>query len=186
VAVGCATAGEDQPTRAYDGADATDATDKTRTTDNGARPAGVPADAQQVRVSLHTDGDTVRVVPTGAGVLTRDVELKVRLLEIDAPESVAPGTPVECFALAASKRLARLLPIGSTAWAQPDRDRLDPYDRTLLYLWNDDGTFVNLAMVRDGYATAVLYPPNDLHIDELRAAEALAREAGRGLWGRCI
>lgn len=152
-----------------------------------ARPAydGADAGTQPVRITGHTDGDTLRAVPVGDGVLEAGTELKVRLLEIDAPESVDPRSPEECFARASARELARMLPVGATAWALPDRDLVDPYGRTLLYLWNEDGGFVNRAMVRRGYARAVLYPPNDRFIDEMRSAESLARRSRRGLWGSC-
>ncbi|WP_185736328.1 thermonuclease family protein [Nocardioides sp. LS1] len=117
--------------------------------------------------------------------LSVGVDTTVRLLEIDTPESVDPNSPLQCFAKRASDRLAHLLPLGSHAWALPDRDLLDPYDRALLYLWTADGTFVNLAMVKEGQAKAVLYEPNDLHIQEMRRAERSARLSKRGLWGAC-
>jgi micrococcal nuclease len=82
-------------------------------------------------------------------------------------------------------RLAVLLPVGSTAWAVPDRELLDRHGRTLLYLWDSRGVFVNLAMVRGGHARAVLFEPNDRHIDRMRAAEREARAERRGLWGAC-
>jgi micrococcal nuclease len=146
----------------------------------------VPVGAQEVTVSRHTDGDTLHVVAVdrGAAVAT-GVDTTVRLLEIDAPESVDPRTPPQCFGGGASRRLAELLPVGSHAWVLPDRELLDPFGRTLLYLWNDDGTFVNMAMVREGMAKAVLYEPNDAYIDLLRQAERRARKAHAGLWRAC-
>lgn len=50
-------------------------------------------------------------------------------------------------------------------------------------MWTEDGTFFNKLAVRRGYARAVLYEPNDAHIQEMRAAEAKARAADRGMWG---
>lgn len=149
------------------------------------RAQGIPAGAQRVEVTRHVDGDTLWVRARGDGVLDRAAETRVRLLEIDTPESRDPRRPVECYAVEASRALARMLPLGATAWAVSDRDLLDPYDRVLLYLWTDRGLFVNRAMVARGFATAVLFEPNDRHIAELRAAEARARRAGRGLWGAC-
>ena len=49
------------------------------------------------RVVRVVDGDTV-VVPTGGR------EERVRYIGVDTPESVKPGTPVQCFAKAASRR----------------------------------------------------------------------------------
>lgn len=150
-----------------------------------AAPAGVPSGAQAVLVSKHTDGDTLHVVPKAGSVVEPGVDIAVRLLEIDTPESVDPNSPVECYAKKASAQLARLLPIGSTAWVAPDRELLDRYARTLLYLWTDTGEFVNLSMVEGGYAEAVLFEPNDMYIRQLQAAERRARRAGLGMWTAC-
>jgi micrococcal nuclease len=149
-------------------------------------PSGVPAAAVPVRVLRHTDGDTLHVVPAAAsGALVAGADTTVRLLEIDTPESVDPNNPVECFSRRASSRLQELLPLGTRAWAVEDAEALDPFDRTLLYLWNADGQFVNEAMIEEGFAKAVLFEPNDLYIREMRAAERRARVADRGLWGVC-
>lgn len=152
----------------------------------GGTPPGVPAVAQRATVTRHTDGDTLRLLARSAGAaLVVGRETRVRLLEIDAPESVHPGRPDECFGAESAERLQALLPLGSSVWVVADRELLDRHDRTLLYVWDDGGTFVNLALVRGGYATAVLFEPNDRHIAAMRAAERQARVAGRGLWSAC-
>jgi micrococcal nuclease len=62
-----------------------------------------------------------------------------------------------------------------------DQDRSDKYNRTLAYLYLADGTFVNLEMIRQGYAHAyVKYPFREQ--SRFRAAEREARAAERGLW----
>ena len=50
---------------------------------------------------------------------------------------------------------------------------------------SDDGLFVNLELVRDGYADLLTYPPNVAHTAELQAAVAEARHEQRGLWQAC-
>ena len=42
------------------------------------------------------------------------------------------------------------------------------------------GVFVNEQLVRDGYAEAVLYQPDDLHYDEFVALEKSATSANKG------
>lgn len=149
-------------------------------------PPGVPRSAQLVRVVDHVDGDTLKVsVPVSGATLQRTAELTVRLLEIDTPESVDPSEPVQCFARPASAALTRLLPIGSKAWAVRDRQLLDPYNRELLYIWTGDGTFVNLDLVKRGYARAVLYEPNDAFIGVMRQAQKEAKSSKLGLWSHC-
>lgn len=149
----------------------------------------MPAGAQAAVVVSITDGDTLHLRAQQPGrVLHSTGDVTVRLLEIDTPETVDPSQPVACYGPAASAALGRLAPPGSKVWVLPDQERIDPYDRLLLYLWSADNggsTFVNLAMVRNGFAKAVLYEPNDRYIDVMRQAEANARAAGRGLWEYC-
>lgn len=145
----------------------------------------VPAGAQRVRVRWVIDGDTVELRAVRRGVLPRGRDVSVRLLEIDTPESKRPGVPVQCFALKASAATERLLPRGSEAWVQTDRELHDRYGRTLGYVWNARGVFVNEALVRRGLARVLFFRPNDRHLDRIRAAERSARAAGRGLWTRC-
>jgi micrococcal nuclease len=136
-------------------------------------PAG---EATVVRV---VDGDTIVVRLAGG-------EEHVRLLGIDTPESVDPRSPVECFGEEASRRAQELLPAGSTVRLERDVEARDRYDRLLAYVHRaDDELFVNLAMVEEGYATVLTYPPNVTHAGAFDAAAADARRSGRGLWGAC-
>lgn len=136
----------------------------------------VPADAAEMTVVDITDGDTLRL-RDGSGAVEN-----VRLVGIDTPE-VYPE--YECFGDEAEAEMLRLAPIGSTLRVDPDIDPFDDYDRLLLYLWNDDGTFVNLALVEGGFAEAIRVAPNDRHFDDLLAAESAAAGAGLGMWGSC-
>jgi len=149
------------------------------------RRTGVPPDAEPARVVHHVDGDTLRVEPLGASRILPGGETPVRLLEIDAPEMSHEDGDHECYAEAASDALATLLPEGARVLVVRDAELRDQYDRTLLYLWTEDGVFVNEELVRLGFAGSVLFEPNDRHIDRMRAAEQESRDAGRGLWGAC-
>lgn len=139
-----------------------------------------PANATLSHVAFVHDGDTLYLQPDGTA--SRKDEITVRLIGVDTPE-LRPE--VECFAIEARDRLRALLPEGASVWVASDRGPLDRYDRTLLYLWTENGDFVNLDLVESGYATAVRIPPNDAYWPQLQAAESSAREAGRGLWGSC-
>jgi micrococcal nuclease len=67
-----------------------------------------------------------------------------------------------------------------------DVDQRDQYKRLLAYVYRaTDNLFVNLALVRDGYAVPYTFPPNVVHTSEFVAAAAQARDAGRGLWSAC-
>ncbi len=151
----------------------------------GAPAAGeVPGSAQAGVVEKIVDGDTIWVrIDEPGGPLAPNATHKIRLLEIDTPETVAPGQVVECGGPEASAFARRNMPVGSTVYLVADREDTDQYGRFLRYVWTEGGTFFNLEAVRTGHATAVLYEPNDAYIEQMRAAEAEARRAGRGLWG---
>jgi endonuclease YncB( thermonuclease family) len=146
-------------------------------------PSGPTEVGQVVKVS---DGDTVRVTIDGA-------EHRLRYIGIDTPESVAPDTPVEPFALAAAAANAALVEDRSVV-LEHDVSETDRFDRLLRYVWlapdpaarPDDPSagwrLVNLELVRAGLAEAVDYPPDTRYSALLHAAEAEARAAGVGLW----
>jgi len=122
------------------------------------------------------DGDTLVVGIGGRAD-------KVRLIGVNAPESVDPRRPVQVYGKEASeftRRLAEgkkvtLLREAGTA----DRDR---YGRLLRYVVLPDGTLLNGEIVRQGYGHAYLRYPF-ARMEEFRALERQARKRGLGLWG---
>lgn len=149
----------------------------------GVRAGDVPAGTQEGVVEKVVDGDTIWVrIDESGGRLTAAATHKIRLLQIDTPEMGGSGG-VQCGAAEAMAFAERHLLIGSTVHLLADREDTDRYGRFLRYVWTADGVFFNEEAVRTGHARAVLYEPNDAYIDRMRAAEAEAREAGRGIWG---
>jgi micrococcal nuclease len=102
-------------------------------------------------VTRVVDGDTVEVRFGGES-------LTVRLIGIDTPESVAPGEPVECFALRASAYTEERLE-GEGVRLEFDVERIDPFGRTLAYVWLGDELF-NETLLREGFALVTTFPPN--------------------------
>lgn len=125
------------------------------------------------------DGDTILVRIGGRTE-------SVRLIGIDAPESVAPTRPVQCFGEEASLYLARLLPAGAPITLVRDVEARDRYDRLLGYVVRSrDGLFVNLELVASGHAAILSFPPNDHYADAFARAQYEAVSGGRGLWSAC-
>jgi micrococcal nuclease len=123
------------------------------------------------------DGDTFHVLRGG-----RDVT--IRLIGIDTPEVGWYGARPECYGASAGRYVRRLLD-GQRVGLRFDRDRIDPYGRTLAYAYLEDGRLLNVLLVRRGFAEVTIYEPNDRLEPRLRAAESAARKAGRGLWSAC-
>src|SRR4051812_39102195 len=127
-------------------------------------------------VTRVVDGDTIHVFTGG-----RDES--VRYIGVDTPESVKPGTPVQCFAKAASAENHRLV-AGRRVRLVYDAERRDRYGRLLAYVYRD-GVFVNAALVRAGYARTLTIPPNVRFAERFAGLARDAREHRRGLWRRC-
>ncbi len=131
------------------------------------------------------DGDTVIAVDH------MKKEFRVRLLGVDTPESVHPSQPVECFGVEASEYLKRLLQ-GKMVQFEQDASQglVDKYDRTLAYLFLEDGTFINEKIIRDGYAHEYTYTAGVPYVHQALFIEAErdAKLQSRGLWapGVCV
>ncbi len=133
---------------------------------------GVPAGVTDATIEYVHDGDTLFLTDGR----------KVRLLGVDTPEI---GEHAECYGDEATSLLRSMLPEGTHVQVLPDVRPRDQYDRSLLLLWLDDGTFVNLELLQQGAAEAVVLEPNLLYADEFEAAEDAAIAADLGLWGAC-
>ena len=145
-----------------------------------------PGGYEEATVVRVVDGDTLvarvegRVDGPGAGRAASGHEHRVRLIGIDTPESVKPGTPVECFAREASSAAKALLE-GEPVRLVKDVEEADRYDRLLRYIYIGE-EMANARLVVNGYATAYTYPPNVRHSSLFVQLEREAREADRGLW----
>ena len=122
------------------------------------------------------DGDTL-LLGTGE---------RVRLIGVDTPETKHPNKPVEHFgreAAAFTKRLAEGKPVKlEYDQANAHLQHKDRYDRTLAYVFLDDGTLLNSEIIRQGYGFAYTQFPFS-RMEEFRRLEREAREQKRGLWG---
>lgn len=148
------------------------------------RPSGAASEARSETngvaiVVAVIDGDTIELDFAGH-------RERVRLLGIDAPESVHPTVPVQCFGREASAELAAALPPGTDVRVERDVDARDRYDRLLLYVYrSSDELFVNRWLVRSGLADTSFYDPNTAWAPALNVARSRARAERAGLWGHC-
>jgi len=133
-------------------------------------------DGPNTIVKRVVDGDTF-VISNGD---------RIRLIGINAPESVKPDSPLECYGPEASKRTKALLPAGTNIRLVFDRERADRFGRTLAYVFRrSDGLFVNASLLEDGYATTLTIAPNTLYADRFADLQKKAKRQQVGLWGSC-
>jgi micrococcal nuclease len=143
-------------------------------TGRGHESRAAPEHARVLRV---VDGDTIKVRLAGGRTE------RVRYIGVDTPESVKPGTPVQCFAKKASHFNASLV-AGREVTLRMDVEERDRYGRLLAYVYAGS-RFVNGELVARGYARTLTIPPNVAHADEFARLARRAREAGIGLWQAC-
>lgn len=141
-------------------------------------PGGVEANAVVERI---VDGDTIVVTIDGN-------DERVRLTGIDTPEVAHEGSdsPTECLGDEATAFATSLIPHGTPVRLERDIVPRDDYGRLLAYVYRaDDGLFVNLEIVRRGYAQPLTIPPNDTHADRFVQAARDAESDDVGLWSAC-
>ncbi len=177
LATGCGSLARDRVTTTAGGPDALPF--------DGATPHQLPADVEKMFVHKVVDGDTVQLTYPND-----DWYYVTRIVGINAPESVKPNSPVECYGPEASKRLKALLPAGAVVYTERDVTDEDQYGRRLRHVWIVDtetknAYLVSEILVRGGYADARQYRPDDLFDNELADAEKEAQKEQAGLWGAC-
>jgi micrococcal nuclease len=122
------------------------------------------------------DGDTIEVLTGGR-------REDVRYIGIDTPETVKPGTPVQCFGPRAHRFNARLV-THQRVQLVFGVERRDVYGRLLAYVYLGD-RFVNAELARRGLARTLTIAPNDRFAGRFERLQSAAARAGRGLWGAC-
>ena len=143
---------------------------------------------EAVTLERVVDGDTIVV-------LTEDgTEEKVRLLEVNTPESVhSDSSKNNEYGDMASEWTKSMLNGYDTLYLAYDKEREDQYGRTLAYVWlsnsvnanneEDIRNFcLNAMLLSNGMAECVIYEPNDYYEDLFQSLESEAISNQIGLW----
>jgi len=137
---------------------------------------GGPPRSATAYVLRAVDGDTIEV-------LIGEEREDVRYIGVDTPETVKPGTPVQCFGPRAHRFNARLVTHRRVRLVF-GVERRDVYGRLLAYVYLGN-RFVNAELARRGLARTLTIPPNDRFARRFKRLQSAAARAGRGLWGAC-
>lgn len=117
------------------------------------------------------DGDTV-ILSNGD---------KVRLLGINAPEVGYNGSVSDEGGVKAKTFLKNLI-LNKRVQIERDVELEDRYGRRLAHLFLENGLHINLEILRQGYATVAIHPPNLKYVDNFIRAQSVAEERGLGIW----
>jgi micrococcal nuclease len=136
----------------------------------------VQAQQQFFYISKFVDGDTFWISkPDGS-------QEKIRLIGIDTPESRNSGKKKATeFGKEAAAYVKQLL-TDKKIRLEYDVGKYDRFNRTLAYVYLEDGTFLNAHLVQQGYAKVMTVPPNVKHANLFLKLEREARSKRRGLW----
>jgi len=129
------------------------------------------------KVTKVIDGDTFKIQTDNRE------EDTIRLIGIDTPETVDPRKPVQCFGKEASTKAKELIEGKIVILdSDPTQGNKDKYNRLLRYVHLEDGTFVNIKLIEDGYAFEYTYNTPYKYRAEFKEAQKQAEANKRGLW----
>lgn len=122
------------------------------------------------------DGDTIWIIKDGEKV-------KIRLIGVDAPESVHPDTGRNSADGEIVSDWMKELLYDTKVFLEYDVSGMDQYGRVLAYVYLSDGkTMVNELLLENGYAQVMTIQPNVKYSDEFLVAQEKARKKQKGFW----
>jgi micrococcal nuclease len=125
-------------------------------------------------VSRVVDGDTIVVN-------YRSTNYKVRLLDIDTPESVKQDVPVQTYAKEASQFTKKNL-LNKEVKLFFEKGLKDRYDRLLAHVVLKNNANFNGILVRKGFARVEIIKPNDEYKAYFYKQQELAIQDKLGVW----
>jgi len=123
------------------------------------------------RVERVIDGDTI-VLAGGE---------RIRYIGMDTPELKHRKGEIRKMGFIARRANEKLVS-GKNLILKYDVEKRDRYGRLLAYVYLEDGTFVNVELVKRGYAQILTIPPNVKHAGTFLKLQQEARDGKRGFW----
>lgn len=118
------------------------------------------------------DGDTFKL----------DTGERIRLIGVDTPEYQPWKGRIDFYGKEASEFSKKYLS-RKKVFLESDIQEKDKYNRTLAYVYLENGEFVNKVLVDEGYARAKYYPPNNRYRQILKTAEQTAKKIAKECGG---
>jgi micrococcal nuclease len=132
-----------------------------------------------LKVVKIVDGDTI-------DILKNNKIERIRLIGIDAPETVDPSKPVQCFGPESTDEIKKLLQNQKVKLENdPTQGEKDKYNRLLRYVFLENGTDINKKMIEGGFAYEYTYDKPYKYKVEYKQAEKSAKINHLGLWSVC-
>ncbi len=139
-------------------------TDNSVDESSDGNPEGDSYNNPVYKVEVVIDGDTI--------VLLGDE--RIRFIGMNTPEE-------GMYFYAEARDVLKIMILGKEVWLEKDVSEYDQYGRKLRYVYYGD-IFVNLEMVKRGFANIFTYPPDVKYTEQFLEAERYARKNDLGLW----
>ena len=128
------------------------------------------------RVLRVVDGDTIIVDIDGS-------ETTVRMIGIDAPESVHPDASRNSESGKIASEFTAELLNDKYVYLEYDRERTDSYGRTLAYVWLNH-KMVEETLLENGMAKVLTIQPNTRYAARFVQIQQRAKEDDIGIWSK--
>jgi len=122
----------------------------------------------------------VRWVDDGDTIVLTDGR-RIRYIGINAPEVESKYSKAEPFGEEA-RDLNRSIVYLKKVRLEFDNEKYDQYGRLLAYVFSEDGTFVNNAMIAAGYAYCLFRKPNVRYEELFLKSQQNAMLSNKGIW----
>ena len=107
---------------------------------------------------------------------------KIRLLGINTPEIEGRYKSVSEAGGEAAKQWLKKTILKQKVRVEIDVEKHDKYSRILAHVFTADKQHINLELVKNGYASVNIHPPNLKYTAELLAAQKKAEQTQLGIW----
>lgn len=129
----------------------------------------------EYKVTSVIDGDTIHIDYNGT-------DRKVRLIGVDAPETVDPNKPVDCFGPESSNYLKERLEGQNVKLASDStQSSEDKYGRLLRYVYLDSED-IGKSIIENGFGKEYTYDNSYAHQGNYKQAQYAAMASGEGIW----
>jgi len=136
--------------------------------------------ASEYQQSQHISFYAVKTIYDGDTVQLEDGR-KIRLAGINTPEIAHRSNRAQEGGDAAKQWLIQVLK-GSKVRLEFSKQKQDKYKRYLAHIFTEEGMHINLELVKRGYASVNVFPPNIAYVDDLLKASNGAENKRIGLW----
>ncbi len=135
---------------------------------------------KSVKVVRLYDGDSF-VVEENPCLPDACAKFEVRMLGMDAPEGKQKPWGDRSRA-----KLKSLINKNQIVYLEYDLDKTDKYNRHLAYVFADENkeTFLNLQMIKSGYAELYAFAKDLKYLRSFKEAEAHAKKQGLAIWDK--